>query len=92
MGVGFGREIFQSTPPVKAATQIIDGIITAIVISIHAAREGGDCVRCSRILAVPISIHAAREGGDIDAALQAVYGGISIHAAREGGDGVGAGI
>ena len=36
---------FQSTPPVKAATflQIYDRLIT--MISIHAAREGGDLVR-----------------------------------------------
>ena len=34
--------LFQSTPPVKAATQGITQIITAIAISIHAAREGGD--------------------------------------------------
>ena len=34
--------IFQSTPPVKAAT-VREGVITlGVAISIHAAREGGD--------------------------------------------------
>ena len=57
------------------------------LISIHAAREGGDVqvVRCKDCVHF-ISIHAAREGGD-DAARSAVPDlGISIHAAREGGD------
>ena len=35
-------------------------------ISIHAAREGGDCHRCStQTDEGKISIHAAREGGDL---------------------------
>ena len=34
------------------------------MISIHAAREGGDLVRGRRISFIAISIHAAREGGD----------------------------
>ena len=34
---------FQSTPPVKAATDIDEATGGRIVISIHAAREGGDC-------------------------------------------------
>ena len=36
-----------------------------LLISIHAAREGGDCVGydCICVLLL-ISIHAAREGGD----------------------------
>ena len=56
------------------------------VISIHAAREGGD--QRTRLVARVrnISIHAAREGGDECnvPAVGAVQ--ISIHAAREGGD------
>ena len=34
---------FQSTPPVKAATHAQGAYHTAVGISIHAAREGGDC-------------------------------------------------
>ena len=50
----------------KAATLADSGVVRALrVISIHAAREGGDAVADG----VPanfddISIHAAREGGD----------------------------
>ena len=33
-------------------------------ISIHAAREGGDCNLCFIAEVQAISIHAAREGGD----------------------------
>ena len=34
--------VFQSTPPVKAATHYINPALTNATISIHAAREGGD--------------------------------------------------
>ena len=34
--------IFQSTPPVKAATDFSDSFADNSEISIHAAREGGD--------------------------------------------------
>ena len=34
---------FQSTPPVKAATDTDSTLLVAKAISIHAAREGGDC-------------------------------------------------
>ena len=56
--------VFQSTPPVKAATcgMCLYTAITAI--SIHAAREGGDLNSSTIALNVAISIHAAREGGD----------------------------
>ena len=56
---------FQSTPPVKAATEIFLLLNTNLTISIHAAREGGDCKRHTQCLHWPISIHAAREGGDV---------------------------
>ena len=55
-------------------------------ISIHAAREGGDCLLCVLSVLCYISIHAAREGGDIDINRLAQCAPISIHAAREGGD------
>ena len=34
--------IFQSTPPVKAATSLVNAADKSSFISIHAAREGGD--------------------------------------------------
>ena len=56
---------FQSTPPVKAATRIVTAVFPLPVISIHAAREGGDRKQGKRhTLHNTISIHAAREGGD----------------------------
>ena len=36
------RNGFQSTPPVKAATQETLRLLYILIISIHAAREGGD--------------------------------------------------
>ena len=57
--------IFQSTPPVKAATSYpTKHIFITVVISIHAAREGGDSSGTSFPNKCNISIHAAREGGD----------------------------
>ena len=35
--------LFQSTPPVKAATKVAYILLHITQISIHAAREGGDC-------------------------------------------------
>ena len=57
--------IFQSTPPVKAATVVglINGRLSSI--SIHAAREGGDHTQTVSCKSERISIHAAREGGDL---------------------------
>ena len=81
---GFSQ--FQSTPPVKAAT--IDEIQTEFnsLISIHAAREGGDADGLNRRTSREISIHAAREGGDGGSRHKVWDAYISIHAAREGGD------
>ena len=79
--------IFQSTPPVKAATDFYDGYKIPATISIHAAREGGDAADSELRLKWLISIHAAREGGDVvplGTGTLSLY--ISIHAAREGGD------
>ena len=58
---------FQSTPPVKAATIVlIEGRNVYYLISIHAAREGGDYNFFEPFSArLIISIHAAREGGDV---------------------------
>ena len=56
------------------------------LISIHAAREGGDCPELEQMGIDYISIHAAREGGDLYAYPFEGMDEISIHAAREGGD------
>ena len=56
--------IFQSTPPVKAATDVRGTVFIGADISIHAAREGGDPKMINYRQVRKISIHAAREGGD----------------------------
>ena len=58
------KSTFQSTPPVKAATQVTFENFTEGAISIHAAREGGDKSLDGSGVNAYISIHAAREGGD----------------------------
>ena len=81
------NSVFQSTPPVKAAT-VADGIPANFDdISIHAAREGGDrrdrCNKHRRNLFQ--STPPVKAATDIQ--IFAVHRvGISIHAAREGGD------
>ena len=57
--------VFQSTPPVKAATSECPQFVFNQMISIHAAREGGDPPSAWCGLLGYISIHAAREGGDV---------------------------
>ena len=58
--------LFQSTPPVKAATHLVPKRHGTAKISIHAAREGGDVLRGVSMVDIGIiSIHAAREGGDL---------------------------
>ena len=57
---------FQSTPPARGATHIIDTRSVSVVISIHAPREGGDKVTGYNVFITEISIHAPREGGDMD--------------------------
>ena len=59
-----GNSVFQSTPPVKAATAESVEAFGRVQISIHAAREGGDDKKLPYRLHGEISIHAAREGGD----------------------------
>ena len=56
--------VFQSTPPVKAATGYVYWLNPVTRISIHAAREGGDAAEIGGVINGYISIHAAREGGD----------------------------
>ena len=79
--------LFQSTPPVKAATipirshNLIGGAFQSTP-PVKAATSAPVCVNRQ----YAISIHAAREGGDYCAAPVCYQYGISIHAAREGGD------
>ena len=77
---------FQSTPPVKAATDKVRPSQISFGISIHAAREGGDAENLGHDCNQAISIHAAREGGDTISIFPFDFFFISIHAAREGGD------
>ena len=83
-------DLFQSTPPVKAATNIKFRCSVTLDISIHAARECGDGVAVkAEGFCDDISIHAAREGGDGHKSLRTNgICRISIHAAREGGDAI----
>ena len=70
----------------KAATVSHVGKSGNVLISIHAAREGGDNQQRQRRKHKQISIHAAREGGDTVTSCSSPSYDISIHAAREGGD------
>ena len=79
--------VFQSTPPVKAATicplRVYNkGMKFQSTPPVKAATMRSSCH--FRIYA--ISIHAAREGGDRLLLLLLLPFKISIHAAREGGD------
>ena len=47
-------------------------LTSAMIISIHAPREGGDAVLPSQHHSPAISIHAPREGGDY-------YGAVARH-------------
>ena len=60
--------------------------MSGLLISIHAAREGGDSSSDTMHTRTAISIHAAREGGDNNPVAKDIPFKISIHAAREGGD------
>ena len=79
--------LFQSTPPVKAATASLLQSLGGDTISIHAAREGGDIRklrdrrRAGRFQSTP-PVKAATSSSDTMHTRTA----ISIHAAREGGD------
>ena len=78
--------IFQSTHPVRGATDAVVGTGVVIHISIHAPREGCDQFRTEGSQQRGISIHAPREGCDEGARPQCLSDGISIHAPREGCD------
>ena len=48
----FALLVFQSTPPVKAATEETEEEKVRFGISIHAAREGGDLVTLKRVRSI----------------------------------------
>ena len=82
------ESLFQSTPPVKAATGMLYLRYILNCISIHAAREGGDAFAD----AFGEPVHVFQSTPPVKAATStkdstAKMIGISIHAAREGGDG-----
>ena len=58
------KKVFQSTLPVKGATNIRSSSKESSTISIHAPREGSDCWHNDGAGSVLISIHAPREGSD----------------------------
>ena len=59
---------FQSTPPVRGATNAVRVIYVVCTISIHAPRAGGDGFPALSLAGFQISIHAPRAGGDPTAA------------------------
>ena len=56
--------IFQSTLPVREATEVDHVPALMAAISIHASREGSDMEDGTCVDADGISIHASREGSD----------------------------
>ncbi len=78
--------LFQSTPPVWEATEMIAPAMLETVVSIHAPRVGGDSVLPMPAIALRVSIHAPRVGGDRMPACDSLVSHVSIHAPRVGGD------
>ena len=69
---------FQSTLPVRGATEWVQGHFFQIWISIHAPREGSDlCIIRNSTYIKAISIHAPREGSDCKAV--SAYGGCGMN-------------
>ena len=80
------RTVFQSTRPVRGATEHDADLVVDVVISIHAPREGCDFQPAPSVHERTISIHAPREGCDRPALTARGLRKISIHAPREGCD------
>ena len=79
--------LFQSTPPVKGATQKQIHSAGLLKISIHAPREGGDYFTPARA-ALTMSFQSTppvKGATTFDIQVDDITG-ISIHAPREGGD------
>ena len=56
--------VFQSTLPVRGATESVSDNTITTIISIHAPREGSDLLLENLFDHLSISIHAPREGSD----------------------------
>ena len=81
------NRIFQSTPPARGATTIPPKIRPTKRISIHAPREGGDCVLYNKgILNQDFNPRPPRGGRPGRNRNIYIDLAISIHAPREGGD------
>ena len=78
--------VFQSTPPVKAATDFSAGSHHALAFQSTPPVKAATTFLTLLFSHLCISIHAAREGGDVADGVPANFDDISIHAAREGGD------
>ena len=78
--------LFQSTPPVKAATFTPLMFASASSFQSTPPVKAATDARISGSILGYISIHAAREGGDGGRKMKHCKYLISIHAAREGGD------
>jgi len=81
-----GVRMFQSTLPVKGATELLGCSILPDEVSIHAPSEGSDPGIQRRPISLVVSIHAPSEGSDIIAAGSARRAFVSIHAPSEGSD------
>ena len=79
---------FQSTPPVRGATQIKAKFPIQSVISIHAPREGGDVTTSTAMVQEEVfqSTPPVRGATLTLPWFRGYNGKISIHAPREGGD------
>ena len=79
-------QVFQSTLPVRGATQKAELEAALGAISIHAPRAGSDKKRWGASRGLKISIHAPRAGSDIGMEEATHFSEISIHAPRAGSD------
>ena len=78
---------FQSTPPARGATVGIPNANTDKKISIHAPREGGDCITTfMKMAGRPFQSTPPARGATWWSTRSTALKGISIHAPREGGD------
>ena len=78
--------LFQSTPPVKAATSASQFCVKRDTFQSTPPVKAATTLPAALEAKYQISIHAAREGGDAGADIPVRISHISIHAAREGGD------
>ena len=79
-------EEFQSTPPVREATQIILSFNPISVFQSTPPVREATTYKFSEDFTISLSIHASREGGDMQNYLFYLLIFLSIHASREGGD------